>query len=131
VSRELVLGSVVRGARLKFLEFEGGSGECSVHYECENFSARTRLRTLYNPGNDLQAFFSRMAESWRGWSGDISWIAWENDFSLTASHDGRGHVVIQVHIGQMDPVDCTLQGKLVLEAGELDNVVAQVKRFLS
>jgi Family of unknown function (DUF6228) len=44
----------------------------------------------------LGAFFTRLADAWRGWDGIRTWRATERQLELDAPHDVRGHVTLGV-----------------------------------
>ncbi len=42
----------------------------------------------------LAAFFSDLADSWRGWEGEKSWESIEHDLRVTATSDPLGHCLL-------------------------------------
>jgi hypothetical protein len=45
---------------------------------------------------DLAGFIRQLADDWRGWQGSRVWRALENELTVEARHDGRGHVALGV-----------------------------------
>jgi Family of unknown function (DUF6228) len=72
--------------------------------------------------DDLVSFMQRLADDWRGWPGRRSWHAVEREMTVDATHDGRGHVTLEITLRRhrrphaLDAWSVTTA--LVLEAGE-------------
>jgi hypothetical protein len=49
-------------------------------------------------GATIADLFADLAEHWRGWSGQKVWENNEHTLRLEATHDGLGHVGIDVHL---------------------------------
>lgn len=45
---------------------------------------------------DLGRYFSQLAESWRGWKGEVVFESLEHDLRLSATHDGHVHVKVEI-----------------------------------
>jgi hypothetical protein len=64
-------------------------------------------------------FFAALAADWRGWAGERTWGG--GDITLTATHDGLGHVTLIVELEEKYD-HWRARGELTLEAGRLDQV---------
>ncbi len=79
----------------------------------------------------LARFFTDLAEGWRGWSGEKEWRALEHPFSLVATHDGLGHIALDVELASgFYPEDWWTKVRLLLDAGSLDEVADRVRKFV-
>jgi hypothetical protein len=101
----------------------------SAELHGESVSAHRRFYAHGHLG--LGDFFESLAHDWRGWRGEKIWTALEGDVSLTASHDGAGHVALSVELRAepsttRDP-DWMARVVLLLEAGSLDALVRQAR----
>ncbi|MEV4951834.1 DUF6228 family protein [Paenarthrobacter nitroguajacolicus] len=65
----------------------------------------------------LLSYFEELERHWRGWDGDKNFDSLEQDFRLTAKHDG--HVRITFEIEDFDPPNpWTAKGVITLDPGE-------------
>lgn len=76
--------------------------------------------------------FSKMAAAWRGWTEPLRWTTLGGTFALACTHDGLGHVrmVVELH-GQGMQGDWHVSVPIVLEAGGLDSIAAEVRNFVA
>jgi hypothetical protein len=70
-------------------------------------------------------FFLTLAADWRGWPGERKWG--KSPLALAATHDGLGHVAINVHVAPNVHYEPTWEARatIQLEAGRLDHVARQ------
>jgi hypothetical protein len=73
--------------------------------------------------------FDAMAREWRGWAGTKQWESLEGELKLTATRDRTGHITVQVDLHR--PGAWELRVWLTLEAGQLDRIAEQLRRFSS
>ncbi len=71
--------------------------------------------------------FEAIAREWRGWQGPKQWESLEGELKLTATMDRTGHVSVQVELRRGGAWE--LRAWIVLEAGQLDAIAAQLRRF--
>jgi hypothetical protein len=82
-------------------------------------SARLATSTYCNGSPAL--LFRKMAASWRGWEGELSWSTLEGEFKMTATADRLGHIDLLVEIhSDAYPREWELKARLNLEAGSLE-----------
>lgn len=79
----------------------------------------------------LADFFAEMARDWRGWGGAREWVGMEGGLSLSATHDGLGHVAVEVAVRQRSGDGWLAQTAIQLDAGELDAVVEALRAVLT
>ena len=86
----------------------------------------------YDGEHTLGLLFRRLADDWRGWDGERTWSSLEGDFDLVATHDGLGHVAVQVRL-RSGPYaeDWVATGTIWLDAGQLDGVARDAAAFTS
>lgn len=77
----------------------------------------------------ILSFFESCARDWRGWEGMRSWYPPGCDVIINATHDGLGHITLQVLLEQYRPVEWRLESEIILEAGGLDALVRDAARF--
>jgi hypothetical protein len=95
----------------------------------DTLAASTRV---YAWGIDsLAALFEEMAIDWKGWTGAKEWESVEGEFSLSCINDGRGHITIHVKLlASPYPDSWSVRCSVVVEAGQMDAVASQMKRFV-
>lgn len=80
---------------------------------------------------DLADFFDGLAKDWRGWIGGREWLT--DGLQLTCSHDGVGHVTIDVVVGAIAPPllgTWTVHTTVEVEPGSLGGTAGQFRRLL-
>ena len=105
----------------------------SVSLRDEDLSAQTDVwwNDYVEEPLSLQRFFEDLATNWKGWKGEKQWSALEHAFSLTATHDRLGHIELAVDLRSgWDASDWRTRGTLSIDAGALDEIAAQVRRFV-
>jgi hypothetical protein len=76
------------------------------------------------PDGGLSAFFANLAQEWRGWDGHRRWSAYAEGLQLEARMDRLGHVTLHVVLQRSG--DWTIEGDVVLDAGQLAGVANEV-----
>ena len=81
----------------------------------------------------LTELFAELAANWKGWVGAKSWESVEGDFKLSCTCDSLGHVFVKVTLGSNfgSPSEWHVESGLILEAGQLDAIVQDVKLFFT
>jgi len=90
------------------------------------FSGALRVYAYMSSG--LPALFEEFARNWRGFDGEKSWSSLEGEFSLRASVDKLGHTWLGFILHERDH-GWKLEGGLLLEAGQLEHIARDVRRF--
>jgi hypothetical protein len=68
--------------------------------------------------DELIAYFDDLAEHWQGWNSVKSYQSLEGDLTLKASHDGTGHVVLDVELKcNHPPNEWSARGQVVTDPG--------------
>ena len=83
----------------------------------------------YMSGLTIADFFARLAEHWRGWEGVWSWENNEHTVRLDATHDGLGHVGIDVTLQKYAHREWQACGKVHVDAGALAYYARQAAQF--
>jgi Family of unknown function (DUF6228) len=86
----------------------------------------------YDGEHTFGLLFRRLADDWRGWEGERRWSSLEGDFELAATHDGLGHVALEVRLrsGPYEE-DWLATGTIWLDAGQLNAVARDAAAFTS
>lgn len=93
---------------------------------------RTKIEVDETDIQGLATFFEGLAGDWRGWTGERTWEAVEEEMGLRATHNGLGTVTLRVQLrSQLDaPNVWAAQGTLRLGAGGLDAVVRAARSLV-
>ncbi len=90
-----------------------------------SYSARLSASTYHSGSPAL--LFRKMAANWRGWDGELSWTTLEGDFSMTATSDRLGHIILLAELkSDSYPRDWELKARFHLEAGTLDQLYRSI-----
>jgi Family of unknown function (DUF6228) len=94
-----------------------------------NLSGAVHVYAGYMPSHPA-GLFADMARHWSGWKGELAWGSLEDELNLRCSHDRLGHIAIRVLLqaGGM-PNDWRLEASVMTEAGQLQAIAHQAKRF--
>jgi hypothetical protein len=84
----------------------------------------------YEPPLHLAAFFRDLATHWRGWLGEKRWESLEHQLSLRGKSDSLGHTRLLVELTGGPEWDWRLSGPILLEAGQLEQLAADVESFV-
>ena len=90
---------------------------------------RASLRVYGYGAEAVVGAFDAMARDWRGWTGMKEWHSVEGDFGLEATHDRLGHIALTVLLRSEAAPRWQAEGELTLEAGALDRLAADARRF--
>ncbi len=103
------------------------AGSFTTTLESARFSGRVEVST-YISGSPSR-LFEEIAREWRGWDGEKDWAALDDELRLTASSDHTGHTTLVVVMHDHDsPENWRLEAKLVLEAGQLEDLARAVRK---
>ncbi len=101
------------------------SGKLGVSLVGPSCSARLATSTYHSGSPAL--LFRKMAASWRGWEGELSWSTLEGEFKMTATADRLGHIELLAELhSDAYPREWELKARLDLEAGSLDQLYRSV-----
>jgi hypothetical protein len=109
-----------------------GGGRVPVRLQAPGLSATGTIELEAWSGGlgRLVAFFDDLAAHWDGWEGLKSWGDDGGVFSMSASHDGKGLVVIEAAARSL-PYDDTgswaLRLRVPVEPGQLKRIAAGVR----
>lgn len=85
---------------------------------------------LYQP-DSLAAFFEDIAANCQDSAAVQQWSSIEGDFALSGKSDGHGHLALEVTLKSDASADnWRVKAIIHIEAGRLEAIAAQVKRFL-
>jgi hypothetical protein len=114
------------------LIFSNRSGDYfDVELAGDAVSAKKRVWG-YTDTDFLAGLFESIARDWKGWDGERQWAAIEGDLSISASSDKLGHIRLAVVIRNNDlEDDWQLDVPIFLDAGGLDNIASNVRRFIT
>lgn len=132
VVEEVVIEATVESLGLR-LHSPKPSGSELEYFSVEvgDPTAHASSRVYANGSGGLVLLCAEMAARWRGWQGEKSWSSCEGDFSLICTADGKGHVQIIVRLeSMMFPRPWTFEGRVLVEAGQLDRLAAQMREFV-
>ena len=80
----------------------------------------------------LGGLFESIARDWKGWDGERDWASIEGDLTISASSDKLGHIRLDVAVRNNDfENDWKLDAPIYLDAGGLDRIASEVKRFIT
>jgi hypothetical protein len=117
------------GRTLRFAERKGEYFRVSL--TSDSISA-TKGVYGYMQIDRLPALFDSIAADWKGWKGKKEWKTIESDLQLAATHDGLGHVRLEVRITNQDPEDnWTVTADLFFDAGSLDSIAKSINEYFN
>lgn len=86
----------------------------------------------FEPYSNLWQFFEDLAAHWRGWNGEKQWGSLEGEFILKCQSDSCGHIAMEIALKSgLYEDDWSVQTGLRLDAGQLEEIAANVKQFFS
>jgi len=90
-------------------------------------SCSARLATSTYHSGSPALLFRKMAASWRGWEGELSWGTLEGDFKMTATADRLGYIELLAELhSDAYPREWELKARLNLEAGSIEQLYHSV-----
>jgi hypothetical protein len=91
-------------------------------------SADVDLDALRHTTPPISEYFAALAQDWRGWPDTRIWG--RRPLTLSATHDGLGHVALTVEVEQsLYPHAWSARVTLHLDAGGLDDAARQAARL--
>jgi hypothetical protein len=102
-----------------------------VSLSLPGLSASVEVDAFAHDGEQtLGLLFRGLADDWLGWEAERTWSSLEGDFDLAATHDGLGHVALEVRL-RVGPYaeDWLATGTIWLDAGPLDAVARDAAAF--
>jgi Family of unknown function (DUF6228) len=109
--------------------------EVGVELSAKDVAARATLDIASPPAGhdvDLVEFVQSMADDWRGWAGARRWRSLEGRMQIDATHDGAGHVSLNVTLAGpiATPLDesWSVHIVIVVDAGEQMSNIATALR---
>ena len=128
--------SVDTDARLSFA-FPGHYGGTrrsdylDVDFFSQSLSSRLTIWLYEGDRQSLASLFTDMAENWKGWKGDKTWISAEGNFQLVCSSDRLGHIAIEVELSQHRSSEPWFSRfTLMTEAGQLEKLANAAHKVL-
>ena len=79
-------------------------------------------------GEMLPEFFAVLSKNWKGWEGEKSWRALEDEYRIEATTSKAGHVTLKVTVN-LHQYQWRAIAEIMVEAGQLENIENNVKRF--
>ena len=111
-----------------------GCGRIPVRIEAGTLRASSMAEIVLRPSTDLAAYFEDMARGWRGWTGNKVWNDDETQVKLSATHDGKGAVNLEVvlqDMGYQGPGHWRARTVVPIEPGALDGIAHELRALLS
>lgn len=79
-------------------------------------------------GEMLPDFFADLCKNWKGWEGEKSWRALEDEYRIEASTSKTGHVTLKVTINLYQHQWRAI-AEILVDAGQLENIENHVRKF--
>lgn len=111
-----------------------GCGRIPIRIEGGSIRAASVAEMILRPAADLATYFDDMARSWRGWTGQKRWRDDDYQVALSATHDGKGAVHLEVELQDMayqGPGNWQARAIVPIEPGALDRLAAGLHTILS
>jgi len=123
----VVIKSAHDGTALEFFDHAGDGYKVSLRGS--NYQGTVCVYDV-EPAH-LRAFFHDLAAHWRGWQDEKKWGSLEGELTLTAVTDSTGHTSLLVRLRSGPyPYDWSLTTTLLIEAGQLEQIAAQMETFV-
>ncbi len=128
----VVIKCAERETTFKLFEPEWHARNNSLQYftaslQGVNVSATSRIYAFRS--DSIIVFFETLAKKWKDGEVPTQWWSPERALSLIAECDSLGHISLIVLLAPDCYCHWQLKATLALEAGQLDGIVTQVKRF--
>lgn len=116
------------GTATRWIEFTKDpiGPECYVaRINSERLSAEALVD--FSPNGNPTAFLEDLANNWKGWEGEKKFETYESELIIEASHDGRGHIDLQVYLStNQEPRNpWNVKALIELEAGDLERLAKE------
>lgn len=80
----------------------------------------------------LVNLFEFIAKEWKGWKGTQEWASIEGEFSISATCDNLGHVMLAITIKEHDgPERWNSEVSLGIDAGQTEIIAKKVRQFFA
>jgi Family of unknown function (DUF6228) len=107
-----------------------GSGDWDAEIVSSGLQAKHRIWERFSRDRlELDAYFARLHEQWRGWSGAVAWES--QGLILSSTHDGLGHVCVAAQLdsgyGSGLDEDWKVSLNLFVDAGALGDIARSAR----
>ena len=106
---------------------EGWLESYYVHIIGNGINASTQVDNAPYGESPLK-IFKIASENWNGWVGKKKWSSLEGEYSLTATHDKTGHILLAIEIENIE-FSWVSQAFITIEAGKLDALYSSAESF--
>ncbi|GAB1065384.1 DUF6228 family protein [Shewanella algae] len=111
------------------LDISGWLKHYCVTISGEGMQASVRVDNLPY-GRNPADFFEELARQWQGWQGEQSWAAIEGEYSLVATTDACGHLLLTVSLLAKGGFPAwSAEVSLAIDAGQLQALAMNGKDF--
>lgn len=119
----LFIGAVPRGLT--------GYDGCHFDVSLVSTPLSASVRVYDIQPQNWSAFFSDLAANWKGWPSAKQLESLEGHLAVSATSDSLGHISLRVKLRDIIPgaPDWRAEGTLVVEAGQLDRLANEAKKF--
>lgn len=78
----------------------------------------------FSPNGTPAAFLADLAQHWKGWQGQKRFETFEEELIIEGSHDGKGHIELQVYLStNQEPRNpWSVKALIELDAGDLQRL---------
>ena len=125
---EFTISCASRATRLRLHEVEGDY----FHAELTNpkFQGAIRIWGFLDHSLGLAELFEWMAVNWQVWKDKKEWTSIEGDLHIAVTADTLGHVFMTVELNNQTSANpFLLKTTLILEAGQLEGLAKEARRF--
>ncbi|MFV1922523.1 MAG: DUF6228 family protein [Methylotenera sp.] len=103
----------------------------TVVYESPSVTLKKRIWG-YTDCDFLVNLFAFIAKEWQGWQGAQEWASIEGEFSISATSDNLGHVMLTIKIRELDgPELWNSSVQLGIDASQTENIAKSVRSFFA
>lgn len=106
---------------------DGWLGSYRVRLESPKMSAEVFVDSAPY-GESPVEYFQTLNKNWRGWEGEKSWRALEDEYGLSATMSRTGHVTLTARLNVYSYL-WEAKAKLDIEAGQLETVANELRKF--
>ena len=119
----LIIGVVPRGLT--------GYDGCHFDVSLVSTPLSASVRAYDIQPQNWSAFFADLAANWKGWPGEKKMESLEGHLVVSATADSLGHISLRVKLRDVIPgvPDWRAEGTIVVEAGRLDRLAHDAKKF--
>lgn len=140
---EVAIRSAASAGDFLALRAEPWNENANDHYEgpdvrvelsCGGLHAESVLPAYIADAERLALFFHEIDREWRGWAGEKSAETSDGDwFSVSAVHDGLGHVLMTVHLAQGWPLVAawSVRATVAIDVGSAASIADALDRWMA